>query len=671
MTSKHSVIQRAWLGYTKGASLDTGNLRPEIVRSWQRCHNLSVDPLRPEVRPSDPSKLNERLLRHAQLVRIVRPVMERLYDFVRGTGFQVVLTDETGLLLDAIGDSDVLTQAGEVELCPGGDWSEAAKGTNAIGTAIFERKPIQIFGAEHYCEPNHFLVCSAAPIFDPDGQIVGVLDLSGEYNQSNAHTLGMVVAAVGSIETQLRLHRATEKLCNAYRYSNILLENMSDGLISVDNAGFITEMNSKGAGLFGVDPRLVRGKHISELTNCRLPLLDLLKGGPRYEDTEICMQSGKKLSSSGSLLRDEAGSIIGAIATFREVAKLQPLTRRYYLPPPSFSVEIIGSSETMTELKARTRMAAASISTVLIEGESGTGKELVAKAVHQGGPRGKGPFVAVNCAALPESLIESELFGYEEGSFTGAKKGGQIGKFEIANGGTLFLDEIGDMPLSAQMKLLRVIQERKVARIGATADRDIDIRIVAATLKDLTREVKAGRFRQDLYFRLNVLNLRVPPLRQRAEDIPELARYLCAKISGRMNVAEKEFDEGLLEQLKLYPWPGNVRELENTIERAINLAGDEPVLRYEHFEFAMGDAEPKAATISNAEQLRPLPEMEKEMILKAVRFHKGNIQKAAASLEISRNTLYRKLKEFKAEEIPFNDECAEPLPSVIARFTAD
>ena len=312
----------------------------------------------------------------------------------------------------------------------------------------------------------------------------------------------------------------------------------------------------------------------------------------------------------------------------------------------------------MVELKARARMVAASISTVLIEGESGTGKELVAKAIHQGGPRGKGPFVAVNCAALPESLIESELFGYEEGSFTGAKKGGQVGKFELANRGTLFLDEIGDMPLSAQMKLLRVIQERKVARIGAIADRDIDIRIVAATLKDLAQEVKAGRFRQDLYYRLNVLNLRVPPLRQRAEDIPDLARYLCAKISARLSVAEKEFEEGLLEELKLSPWPGNVRELENTIERAINFASDEPVLRYKHFEFAMADAEPSATEISKGEQLRPLAEVEKEMILKTIRFHKGNIQQAAASLEVSRNTLYRKLKEFNAEDIACDGRCA-------------
>ena len=310
MTPDNSVIRNAWVGFTEGASLDTSDVRLEIARSWQRCRNLSVDPLGPEARRCDPSQLNERLLERTRLVRIVRPVMERLYDFVKGTGFQVVLSDETGLLLDAIGDSDVHSQTSEVELRPGADWSEAARGTNAIGIAILERKPIQVFGTEHYCEPNHFLVCSAAPIVDLDGQIAGVLDLSGDYHRSNAHSLGMVVAAVGSIEAQLRLQRATEKLHDAYSYSNILLENISDGLVSIDNAGFITEINCKSAGVFGVNPRLVRGKHISEL-GCKLPLLDLLKGSPRYEDREICTQSGQKLRSSGSQLRDEAGRTIG------------------------------------------------------------------------------------------------------------------------------------------------------------------------------------------------------------------------------------------------------------------------------------------------------------------------------------------------------------------------
>jgi PAS domain S-box-containing protein len=521
---------------------------------------------------------------------------------------------------------------------------------------------VQVFAAEHYCQPNHFLVCSASPIFDADGQMVGVLDLSGDYHYSNVHTLGMVVAAVGAIENQLCLQRATEKLYNAYRYSNILLESMSDGMVSVDNRGVVTEINSKGASIFGVDPKLVRGRHITQLTTLHVPLLQILQDGVQYEDKElVCNQAGKKIRSSASLLRDESGTVIGAVATFREVSsKWKPLPRQCYLAPPRLSVDdIVGNGASMTELKARTRMAAASSSTVLIEGESGTGKELVAQAIHYNGQRCNGPFVAVNCAALPETLVESELFGYEDGSFTGAKKGGHAGKFETANGGTLFLDEIGDMPLCAQMKLLRVIQERKVTRIGATDDRDIDIRIIAATLKDLKQEVKAGRFRQDLYYRLNVLNLRIPPLRERLEDIPALAQSLALKIAAKMKVDAKGIDEGLLEKLKSYSWPGNVRELENAIERAINLAGDDPLLRAEYFELVSPDSESNPC--SPVAPLRPLDEVEQAMISKAIAFHKGNIQRAAASLGISRNTLYRKIKEYGAADavaLP----CASELP---------
>jgi PAS domain S-box-containing protein len=646
MPPDNLVIQNAWQQYTGGASLDVRHLSPEIASSWQRCHNLGVDPLCPECHSVDPLQLKDRLYQRQHLVKIARPVMKRLYNSVKSTGFQVVLSDETGFLLDVIGDSDVVSLTREVGMYPGGDGSEASKGTNAIGTAIFERKPVQVCAAEHYCKPNHFLVCSASPIFDADGQMAGVLDLSGDYRSSNVRNLGMVVAAAGSIEKQLRPQRSTEKMYNAYRQSNLPLRNMSEGMISVDNRGIITEINSKGAEIFGIDPKRMRGRHITQLTECRIPLLQILNEGMQYEDQEVvCGPSGKKIRSSASRLRDEGGAVIGAVATFREISKWKSPSRQHHPVAPRLSVDdIVGGSAGMTELKARTRMAAASVSTVLVQGESGTGKELVAQAIHYSGQRNTGPFVAVNCAALPETLIESELFGYEGGSFTGAKKGGQAGKFELANGGTLFLDEIGDMPLSAQIKLLRVIQERKVTRIGASAERTIDIRIVAATLMDLKEEVKAGRFRQDLYYRLNVLDLRIPPLRERLEDIPVLAQNLSLKIAKRMKVDAKEFDEYLLEKLKAYSWPGNVRELENMIERAINMAGDDPLLRAEHFDLAASGAARRLA--AEAAPLLSLADMEKEMIRRTIAHYKHNIHKAAISLGISRNTLYRKLKEY-------------------------
>jgi len=423
---------------------------------------------------------------------------------------------------------------------------------------------------------------------------------------------------------------------------------MSDGLISVDHRGIITELNARGAGIFSVDPKAVRGRHVTQLTDCQIPMLQLLNDGAGYEEKEIvCNRSGKKLRSSASLLRDDNGSVIGAVALFHEIDRWRTAAKQHSLPARRNTFDdIVGQSAAMNELKRQAMLAAGSSSTILLEGESGTGKELIAQAVHNGGQRSGGPFIAVNCAALPESLIESELFGYEEGSFTGAKRGGQAGKFEMADGGTLFLDEIGDMPLSAQMKLLRVIQERRVARIGTAIERQVDIRIIAATLKNLKLEVKDGRFRQDLYYRLNVLSLRIPPLRERREDIPQLTQHLVEKISLRLKIEPKQFEDGVLERFKAYSWPGNVRELENVIERAINLADDDLLLRAAYFNLGDLDAEPAGASSPEGTPVRNLADLEREMICKAVASYGGKIHKAAISLGISRNTLYRKMKEY-------------------------
>src|SRR6185369_5826656 len=507
--SQHSLVvtQKAWSGYIETGVLDVQQLRPEVANSWLRCRNLNVDPFQEKDGDVNQLELRERLYNKQHLVKVARPFMDNLYNFVKGSGFQVVLTDEDGFLLEVLGDNEIVSRTQEVNLCPGGNWSEAVKGTNAIGTAIVEKRPVQIYAWEHYCRLHHFLTCSASPIFDPDGDMVGILDISGDYRVANAHTLGMVVAAVNAIENQLRLQRATNKLYMAYRYSNALLENMSDGLISINNNGIVTEINAKGGEIFGVNPALVKGRHVEQIYNARATILQVLSEGKEYEDREIIIEKmGKKIYSSASLLRDDAGGIIGAVAVFREMNNRQPAKRPTILHSHCYTFDdIIGESLAMVAHKQWAKLAAASSSTVLINGESGTGKELFAQAIHNASPRRDRQFIAINCAALPENLIESELFGYEEGTFTGAKRGGQAGKFELSDGGTIFLDEIGDMSLNVQAKLLRVIQEKTVARIGAVNEKHVDIRIISATHKNLQAEVQLGNFRQDLYYRLNVL----------------------------------------------------------------------------------------------------------------------------------------------------------------------
>jgi sigma-54 dependent transcriptional regulator, acetoin dehydrogenase operon transcriptional activator AcoR len=635
--------------------LDRRLVRAEVAQSWQRCQNLRVNPQQsPDSDTNESCLLEEKLHRKQDLCRVARPFMRDLYYFVSGSEFQVILTDEDGYLLEVLGDPKILSRTRNVHLCPGARWSEAAKGTNAIGTALVEKQPVQIFAWEHFCEHNQFLTCSAAPIQDVDGAILGVLDVSGDCRYANPHTLGMVVATVRAIENQLRLEQTNHKLYIASRYSTALTQGISDGLLTIDRNGIITEINGKGGEILGVNAAQAKGRHL-EIVCGPAPLLRVLEGGREYQDEDILLEKvGKRIRSSASAIRDESGGIVGAVAVLRDISDRQPPKR----PVITFSRhwgfdDIIGQSPAMAAAKEWASLAAGSASTVLILGESGTGKELFANAIHTASSRSQFPFVAINCAALPESLIESELFGYSDGSFTGARKGGQAGKFEMANGGTVFLDEIGDMSLSVQAKLLRVIQERKVARIGSAQEVPVDIRIIAATHKDLKAEVQRRNFREDLYYRLSVLEILIPPLRDHKEDLPDLARALVAKIASSMRREPVRIDEGFLEKLYSYHWPGNVRELENAIERAMVRSRDNPVLDAHGLQLP-DEGQQQAPPVpqeppvrSVPASIKPLREIEKQAITDALSCCNGNIVQTAARLGICRNTLYRKLEEYQ------------------------
>lgn len=641
-----TALEKAWGSYVQDDIIEIQKVRPEVANSWQRCRNYKVNPYGSDELVVNSLELRERLHQHHHLVKIARSAMENLYGFVRGSGFEIILADPHAYLLEVIGDREILARATRVQLCPGGNWHESVKGTNAIGTAIMEKQPIQILAWEHFCRPNHFLTCSAAPIFDPEGEMVGVLNISGDYRLANAHTLGMVVAAVNAIEKQLCLHKVTSKLYVAYKYSQTLLESISDGIVSVDNSGVIAEMNSSGGKILGINHQAAKGKHINTVMQQAAPIVSLLSTGEGYQDREIHLENqGKKIFSTATMLLDDSGSAIGAVAVLREGRDSQKNRRMHQTARPRYSFEdIIGDSVVISEAREWAKLAAQSTSTVLLSGESGTGKELFAQSIHNASDRRNGPFVAVNCAAIFDALNESELFGYEEGAFTGAKKGGHPGKFECADHGTFFLDEVGDMPLNAQAKVLRVIQEKKVSRIGSTEERLVDIRIVASTHKNLRDEVRKGNFREDLFHRLNVLVIRLPALRDRMDDIPLLVRHLSQKIAERMNRPEVRIGDDFIQKCCSHYWLGNVRELENSIESAMLHAGKKDILSASHLVFDAQDF-PVFEDKKDVEVI-PLCEMEKEAITVALSFYGGNIQKVAAKLGIGRNTLYRKIKEY-------------------------
>lgn len=638
------LIEEAWNRYIANDVLDVHKLRPEVAHSWQRCRNFKVDPYGDGCQDIKGLELKEKIHESQHLIKIARPFIHNLYGFIKGSGFQVVLADREGVILEAIGDPEIIKRTKQIQLCPGGNWSEPEKGTNAIGTAIFEKKPIQIFAREHFCQANHFLTCSAAPIFDPEGQMVGILDVSGDYKSFNPHTLSLVVAAVSTIENQLRLHKTTSKLYVAYKFSSTLLETMSDGIISVDTNGIVTQLNSYAAKILGLDSRISIGKPVASVVKKPASILQVLSTGVEYKDHELYIEeTGKKVTQSVSPLRDDTGRTIGVLAILKECREKLAGRRSGSLSAKYVFDDIIGESDSVLVAKKWARIAAGSPSTVLLTGESGTGKELFAQAIHNGSIRKDRPFIAINCAALPDTLIESELFGYEEGSFTGSKKGGQAGKFELANGGTIFLDEIGDIPLYTQVKLLRVIQEKKISRIGSSGEISVDIRIIAATHKDLKEEVQKGNFRKDLFYRLNVITINIASLRDRMDDIPNLAKHFVSKLSLKLGRKNISIADDFLQKLKAYNWPGNIRELENAIERALNMLSDDGTLTTNLLHF---DNPSPVRIEERTTEVKSLKDIEKDAIIQALNLYKGNILKVSAKLGVGRNTLYRKIKEY-------------------------
>jgi transcriptional regulator of acetoin/glycerol metabolism len=625
--------------------LQTGQLSQIAANSWRRCLQLNVDPSRHVRADIGSLELQKRIEAHDDLVKVATPTMENIYNFVNNAGFQVVLSDSHGYLLKVLGERTAPCPSRLAQLYPGANWNESLRGTNAIGTCLVEKKPLKIHAAEHFFEDNRTLTCSAAPIFSAEGELLAVLNLSGDHRYANDLTLGMVVAGANAIENQLQLHRVNTKLYASYKYSDTIIQSMSEGLVIVDPNGRITKMNQVGARLLGASARDSIGIHISELFGEDAPVLDLLRTGIGYENKEVCLGSGQRtFYCSATLLHDDYGQMIGAVSVLRpnkpgkRLRGLIPVQQARY----SFD-EMIGTSEAMKKTRKMAEMAARSLSTVLIQGESGTGKELIAQGIHNASSRHSGPFVAVNCAAITETLLESELFGYEEGSFTGAKKGGQPGKVEIANGGTLFLDEIGDMPLQMQVKLLRMLQERCICRVGSTEEVAIDIRIIAATHQNLKQAVQEGTFRKDLYYRLNVLPINMPSLRERMEDLPALSEFMVKNLSERFGKGPIGISSLFLRGCCAYDWPGNIRELENVIERAMNMVEPGGKLTAEMLELDPVALSPSGEMI---EGVRPLKEMEMEMVTRALDISRGNIVHASSLLGISRNTIYRKIKEY-------------------------
>ncbi|MDD3168122.1 MAG: sigma 54-interacting transcriptional regulator [Eubacteriales bacterium] len=620
-----------------------------INRSHKRCMQHGVERSRafPE-RILRGNELRRLLEKNAELIIIARPFIEILYELLRGSGFSIYLTDKDGIVLTIIGDMSILEDQKKTGIFVGTDMSEKSAGTNAIGTALYENCSVQISGEEHYITPFHIWTCSAAVIHNEAGNCIACLNLTGRCQLAHPHTLGLVVAAVRSIENQMKVEKTQKDLREAYEYLDTVMDSSKVGYLAADINGIVKVINNTLCTMLDLKEEKIINKKASRILDKWEFILEELRNGNAYENREIIYFGNEKKNRfdlSVYPIKTKTDQITGTVAIFKDIQKVYNLVNKYTGMSASYTFEdVLGESKGILKLKEQAKRISNSPSTVLIQGESGTGKELIAQAIHNNSDRRHNSFVAINCGAIPKSLIESELFGYEEGAFTGAKRGGHPGKFELANEGTLFLDEIAEMPLDMQVSLLRVLQEGCVNRLGGNKCTITDVRIIAATNKDLKKEIDRGTFREDLYYRLSVIPLHVPPLREREGDIELLIRHFLKAKAVKLGKPIPKVKHDLYEQLVGYTWPGNVREMENCIENIVNMDGNTSF----SFETDHIGHRQHASVLGGPEcELCSLEEWEKKVILNCLDHCKGNITKAAQILGVNRSTLHSKINKYK------------------------
>jgi len=475
--------------------------------------------------------------------------------------------------------------------------------------------------------------------------------MSGNYRLLHKHTLGMVVSIANAIESALKTEEKVFELSINNKFLNTIIESISDGLIVINKKGEITHLNSIAGKILGREFHEAIGKPIDKLIRTNFSLLNILNNRKGYLEKEIIVTPFYGEESSQYLLtekvvEDSEGESQGVTALFKEMKKVHRLVGNFIGANTRYNFSsIIGNNARLMKAINLAKVASISSCKILIQGESGTGKEIFAQAIHNNSNRKNKPFIAINCAAIPRDLVESELFGYEGGAFTGARKEGRPGKFELAEGGTLFFDEIESMPLEAQPKLLRILESNQLMRVGGNKIIPTNVRIISSSNQDLLLAVEEGNFREDLYYRLNTVIVDIPPLRNRKDDIPILVEYICNKIGQKLSKKKIEVDKEVLKLLYNYNWPGNIRELENILESAILLSKGNCI--------TIG-AIPKNIKLSKSnslnnrakKEINSLIKVEKETISEALREAKNNISKTSRILGIDRSTLYRKIKKF-------------------------
>lgn len=629
--------------------------RDYVLNGLERCEYLKTN-IQSDLYDNDISEYvrNSILEKYKNLIKIAHPFLEQTKMLLKDY-LLIALVSKDGHIIDAI---QPYSGKRPDNICfrLGGLFSEEYNGNTAITTSVIENKPVRLIGDDHYCECYHDLISLSAPIYY-NNEIIGTLSAILCRERGNNDSLGIIESIAKIIGLGYESDNINKELINKHKLNDAIISSFTDGLLIIDKEGCLEYINQTGAEILGIERDRSIGRHVSELVDFKPVILDVLKTGQGYVDKEFIVSDRTGIKThfikTAVPIKDDDGNIVNVVDTFRKIKRVQKLVNQMTGAYSNFRFDdIIGNSTNLKKCIETAKIAANSTSNVLITGESGTGKELIAHSIHSHSDRRDQPFVTINCGAIPRELLESELFGYEGGSFTGASAKGRTGKFELADGGTIFLDEIGEMPLDMQVKLLRVLQDKKVTRVGGYNVFNVDVKIIAATNKDLIKLCDKGLFRKDLYYRINVLNVKIPSMRERKADIPLLVEYFINKYSLRLDKNVSEISSDALALLIKYDWPGNVRELENVMERAVNICESSMITEKEiHSDLFVNDniSNDSSTNFACENEIVPLEVLEERAIRQALEASNGNITTAASMLKVTRNTIYNKVKKYNLD----------------------
>lgn len=648
---------------------------PEIAASWIRSKKNGIDPYAKKLGYNlKPRELSALIRDKHAMIEVTGEFMQKHLGLLSSSGYFMCLTDENGILLLCAGGKKQVEFFERINGRPGSVWNEETIGTNCHSLCIDLKKPVQLIGPYYYCQIVYDNIGSGTPILDENGDVIGVLlvvDVTTPEKQvKQTNLLGWVVSAGLAIESQLKLRKNSYYLGLATQTVETTIGAIGEGCITLDKQGNIKHINREGAELFAIDENGVRGKHFSDLFKAAIPVNEVLADGNPIKQFEANLNS--ELPNQSHLIDIEPiynGESDVPVGVFIRIALSSAKFNKVSTKPKESKKDsfasLRGESKALEDTINKARRIAHNDGGVLLIGDSGTGKELFARAIHEE-YRPEGSFLAINCTSLPRGLIESELFGYEGGAFTGADRGGKMGKIELANGGTLFLDEIGDMPLEVQPVLLRVLEEKKVMRIGGKKHIPVDFRVIAATNKDLLEMVEAKKFRKDLYYRLAVFKLNLPSLQERKEDILKLAEFFINQAYENKGTSKiPQLSLPVREILLEYDWPGNVRQLENAITYALAMTTDDmikmedlpeeilqsnPKYKYAPIKKQITDDQVSSNIVMDGkivlDATMSMQEIEKIAIENTLSTTGYNIPLTANILGMARSTLYRKMKEY-------------------------